>query len=253
MKTKSVRRRPRQAAAALALGMFVATLTGCGQVGPVKLGAAATLGGHRITTAQVESGAKEWRATAYKAGLTDEDLRSAAPQLSRTMLDPGSPERSVLYRLIDFAVVERLARTQRIDVTPGQIDEAVSQQGGRQRIEVEAFRYGVPPSQGRALIARDLRLGEIVRRTGITDQQQAVDKIKQMLGATVRTMKVSVNPRFGSFDYREFLLTPACTALSKGTWQQEAPRGGAAAPAAPSPDRPRPGCYLVTQPAGELP
>lgn len=250
MKTQSVRRVLRATGGAVLAGALGAALTGCGQTGPMKMGAAATVGGERITTAQLEQAAKEWRATAHRAGLTDDDLQQVAPQLSRTMVDPTYPERSVLFRLIDFRVVEELARSTRINVTPGQVDKTIETQGGRQRIDVEAFKYGLPPSQTRALITRDLRLGEFIERSGVKNPYQLEDKLREALSRTARGMKLSVNPRFGSFDYRQFVLGPVCTGLSKGTWDGEEPPQGLLPPQAQRRQElgTRPGCHPLVQP-----
>lgn len=241
--------------AAAALG---AVLAGCAEAPrPVKAGAAATLGDTRITTAQVRKAADEWRAVARREGLTDEDLQRAAPQLARTMADPTSPERSVLYRLIDFTVVAELAKQKGIVVTAGDVNKYIAQRGGQKQLEVDFFPWGIPPSLTRAFATRDVRLRRIVDQLQVDNgEPEAVERrIHAMIANTMRTMRLSINPRYGAIDPSSLLLSPACTTLSR--------RGESAAaePASPSrPGRPggpaaserRPTCHPLTAPADEL-
>jgi hypothetical protein len=245
MTTQALRRTLRTALAVAAMG---AVLAGCGEAGPVKMGAAATLGGKRITIAQVKKAADEWRAEAREGGLSDSDLQRAAPQLARTMADPTSPERSVLYRLIDFAVVEEVAKARRVDVTEGQVDQYIAQAGGQKRLEVDSFRWGIPPSLTRAFAARDVRLSRIFDSLGVRDNSAAERQIRDLIVATMGRMRLSINPRYGALDRRDLVLSPACTTLSKGPQAALPPMlPGAPPEAAAAPGRP--GCHPLSVPA----
>jgi hypothetical protein len=240
------------AGAAAMVTVLGAALSGCGTAGAVKMGAAATVGDQRIPTARVEAAAKEWREQARRRGITDQQLRRAAPQLAQYMVDPASAERSVLFQLISFELVDEVARSARVTVTPGQIDQEIRRRGARQ-IDFTSFVSAVPPSMQREWVAGDLRIREVVRRNGVTDEERGRTLVQRLVAETARRVGVRVNPRYGSYDQRLHFLTPQCTDLSKGTWERPRP----ARPEGARPDQqvpppefggPRPGCHPLTQP-----
>lgn len=240
--TRPAARRVTAVAAALAL-VLGATLSGCGTAGPVKVGAAATVGDQRIPTAQVEAAAKEWREQARKRGITDRQLRQAAERLSEYMVDPNSPERSVLFQMISSALIDELARAQHVTVSPAQVDQEIRRRGARQ-LDFYAFISAVPPSMQREWVAGELRAQEVARRNGAADGERGRTLLQRLIAETAQRVGVRVNPRFGSYDIRLHFLTPQCTALSKGA--------GAGRQQVPPPEfgGPRKGCNPLGEPAG---
>src|SRR4051794_6809116 len=115
-------------AVVLASAIFVGgALTACQ---PVRPGAAATVGGQRITTSQLDSVVADWRkefARNADAGQVQQQLQQQGQQIP---FDPDSPVRSALYQLVEMRVWDEVARQKGVGVTQGQIDERIARGGG---------------------------------------------------------------------------------------------------------------------------
>ena len=116
--------------AAASLAAFV--LTGCGD-GAVRAGAAATVGGERITTSTLEQ--------VVTRGLAD-------PSAQQTVgADRPSFERAVLRRLISHVLLTRAAADQHVAVSGGDVvsarDRIATQLGGESALNAEALKAGI--------------------------------------------------------------------------------------------------------------
>jgi parvulin-like peptidyl-prolyl isomerase len=118
---------------ALAAGA-VLLLTGCGD-GQARPGAAAVIGGERITTDQLQE--------IVERGLADPQ---AAQQLSG---DLPAYQRLALSRLINAEILEQAAEQEGVDVTEGEVDAQVEQfaqqAGNRETLEQQAAQSGIAP------------------------------------------------------------------------------------------------------------
>jgi hypothetical protein len=207
-------------AAVLAAGLV---LTACG--GPVKMGAAATVDDRRITTAQLDSTVARWQeefARTPRAGLLQQQ---AQQQNQRIPFDPDSPRRSALYQLIDFRIWAEVARQQRVSVTQGQIDGFLAGLGGRASVAPSVLANDIPLSHTDDLVRSALTQQALLQRYGARPdpqgqidpgvQQQALQQLGAVyLGAT-RQMKITINPRFGTFNPQQVTLNPVAYGLSK--------------------------------------
>jgi hypothetical protein len=195
----------------VALGVAAAvTLTACGS--PVKMGTAAILGDQRITTAKLDQTVIDWQKQMQQQGKQQGQQQQPA--------DPDSPPRSALILLIGFSIWNEVAREQHIAITPTDIDRIIAANGGQQSIDDQTLSGGLPASHSRDLVRAVLIRSSLLQRFGaVPDQQGQIDPQTQQRLAdvqmqAVRTLKIKVNPRFGSFDPNKG-LGPVTYALSK--------------------------------------
>jgi len=132
----------------LAGGLVLLVLTACGD-GPVRAGAAATVGDTRITTIQL-----------YE--LVDRAL--ADPQaLQQLGTDKAAFQRQALSRLINSDLMEEAARREGVQITAGQVDSRLAefeqQAGGPQMLVQQAAQNGVAEPDLKPFI-RDLVLSD---------------------------------------------------------------------------------------------
>jgi hypothetical protein len=181
----------------------VLALTACG--GPVKMGAAATLGDNRISDSTLNGAVSDWQ-DAYKA--------NPLPSQQLQLADPDSTDRSVLTRLISFQVSDRAAVDQNITVTPAQLDDVVTQVtrgGGAKVFDMFAVSVGVPPQYSPEL-ARLIVINNQLAGTATT-QEEAQQKISSALSTAAKELGVKVNPRYG--DFTDGQLTAPIAKLSR--------------------------------------
>jgi len=200
----------------------VTALTACG---PVKMGAAATVGDERITTSQLDGTIAQWHKEFDKnrqAGLVQQQ---AEQQGQRVPFDPDSPHRSALYQLISFRIWDEVAKEQGVAVTQGQIDRLLGSLGGQSGVASSVLAADIPVRYTSdiartALIQRDLlqRYGLVPNAQGQLDpaaQQRATQRLAAAYTAAAQRLKITINPRFGSFDLRQLTLNPVAYRLSK--------------------------------------
>jgi hypothetical protein len=209
----------------LAVGALAAAavLTACG--GPLKMGAAATIGDRRITIAQLDSTVARWQeefARNPRAGMLQQQ---AQQQNQRIPFDPDSPKRSALYQLIDFRIWTEVARRQGIAVTQGQIDGFLASLGGRANVAPSVLANAVPLSHTDDLVRSALTQQVLLQRFGVrpdpqgqidpNTQQRALQQLEAAYIGATRQMKIVINPRYGTFDPQRVTLNPVAYGLSK--------------------------------------
>lgn len=201
-----------------------AALTACG---PVKMGAAATVGDDRVTTSQLDRTVAQWQdefAKNPRAGLLQQQ---AQQQGQRVPYDPDSPHRSALYQLLDFKVWDEVARQQGVTVTQGDIDRLLGSLGGQSNVAASVLASDLPvrytPDLARvAVVQRELlqRYGLTPNAQGQIDpgtQQRAARQLQAAYTAAASKLKITINPRFGAFDPQQLTepLRPVVYRLSK--------------------------------------
>jgi hypothetical protein len=200
------------AAALLAGGLAVAA---CG--GPLKLGAAATTGTGRITSATLTDQVANLNA-AYKAdkrkGVSPQRPAAQAPQ-------------QVLSWLITFKVYDKLAELHGINITPAQVQRQVNglaAQAASQKLALKAYvsaAGAVPPDLmpqiGRyfaILTAFENRLDGGKSPTGQSAQAALQGRIAHAQCLAAKQLTIKVNPQYGAYDYSDFQVVTVPSDLS---------------------------------------
>jgi parvulin-like peptidyl-prolyl isomerase len=154
-----VTRTPRLLAVA---GVAALVLTGCGD-GTVRTGAAATVGGDRITTTALDN--------VVTRGLAD-------PSAQQTVgADRPTFERAVLRRLIDHLLLDRAAAREGVTISGADVlaahDQIATQLGGEAALTAEALKAGIS--------AKDLdqTLSDIALRDALADKLTASIDVPQ--------------------------------------------------------------------------
>ncbi|MBC6459058.1 SurA N-terminal domain-containing protein [Actinomadura sp. HBU206391] len=207
------------AAAAVLAGV---TLTACQ---PVKLGAAATVGDQRITVSQLESVVDDWQrefAANPDAGQLQQRLQQQGQQIP---FDPDSPIRSALYQLIEIRVWDQVAKDKNITVGRGQVDEMIARNGGDRVIHANLLAGSLPVRYSRDFVRSGLILQAVAQQAGATvgaqpqanqqQQQEALRRLQETYLSAAKTLKIKINPRYGSFDPRQGGIAPMVHTLSK--------------------------------------
>lgn len=164
--TRTTRRMPRAAALVPALAVTAALLTGCG--GPAQSGSAAVVGDRRITEA---------------------DLQTATRELQK-VVGPDNPltQSQVLSWMVLAPFTLDVAAKNGIGVSS---DDAVTTLEGRV----------TDPADSTLLAARSaIALSRLSRGLDQAASQQAYNDVL----AQVKAVKITVNPRYGSFDKEKF-------------------------------------------------
>jgi hypothetical protein len=171
--------------------LSLATLTACGQVN-----SAATLGD--ITIAQ----------SSFQATLDELIKEREAVDTSQMQLEEGSSlNRSQLRFLIITTIFDEIAKEIKISVT--KTDQATTRQtlldqvGGEASLNRNLVAAQIAPSNFeryiRAIIITE-KLADALEASGVT--AEAVDaRISELVNAKAKELEISVNPRYGTWDY----------------------------------------------------
>jgi hypothetical protein len=195
-----------------------AALTACG---PLKPGAAALVGNDRITVAKLDATVKAWSKELPKYPAAQQIAQQAQAQGQQTPFDPSSPQRSALYQLVDMKVWDEVARNAGVSVSGGQVDALIARNGGMATLDANVVAEGLPTRYSRDYARSVLLRQAVLQRYGVTtatDQQSQQQALQQVAGSYQRAgrrLKLEVNPRYGSFDFRRMSLGPVCPTLSK--------------------------------------
>jgi len=206
---------------ALAAGAAAMVLTGCQ---PMKMGSAAIIGDERITTAALHRTVEEWNeqfradpeANMRRVGSLAPDQRLPIDAISESQI------REALTRLVMIRLADEVARTERIDVSTGQVDELIEQAGGQRRAGSITLANGLPVRYTRDLARQELIQQEVLTRHGF-EPNASRDRIRQVQQQVVRLyadaarrLKVKINPRYGEFDVSRLAVMPTVYGLSRG-------------------------------------
>ena len=217
-----MRRTPIRAAtavkAAVAAAAFGGLIAGCA---PVQVGAAATVGSHRISTSQLDS-----EVAALAA--------AAKPYSGTVQLTAAQEPKAVLSWLIRFNVRDDLAASEHITVTPGQTQQALkgilqqvaaqAQQQGASNVAQDELlvAIGLPPDLKNELgryQAIEIAYAEAHNGGKLPTSQPAVTAIVQQFNlAECRVYKadpVRVSPQFGAMNYTQDAVVATPDTLSR--------------------------------------
>jgi hypothetical protein len=206
---------PRKAAVlTAAVAAACVALSACGSV---QMGAAAITGGSRISSATLTDQVANLNA-AYLA----DKAKGVSPQQP-----VGQATQQTLTWLITFRIYDKLADQQGITVTPAKEDRqftrlsVVARQAKVSVPEYVSAAFALPPDLvpqfGRYLVIATTLESRITGGRPPTTQAE-----QTTLSTTVdhyqclasKSLRVSVNPQFGEFDYSSYTVVPAPPTLS---------------------------------------
>ncbi|PZT69330.1 hypothetical protein DN402_20670 [Streptomyces sp. SW4] len=189
-------------------------LTACGS--DAHPGAAAVVGGQRITVAQLEDRVGEVRA-AQRAAVRDE------AQYEQAVARTGSLSRDTLHGMVLDRVLHHAAREAGVTVSRKEVQEMrdglEKQAGGAEALEtVWLQQYGIAPERLEENLRLQLEAQKLAEHLGTETGQpafwQALSKASEQLG-------VDLNPRYGSWDAEKSSRVDAAT-----PWLRETTRAG---------------------------
>jgi len=171
---------------AAALALPVLALTACN---PMEPGAAATVGGTRITEAELANQVEAiLKAQGRPVDAADADLTT-----------------STLSRMVTVELVEQASAQAGISITQGEIDTAlagyVAQAGSQQEVEKIFIDGGIAPAQIESIIVLNLRaqaLGQVLLPDA-EPQAQGAELVRQ-LGQFSIEQGTTISPRYGSWN-----------------------------------------------------
>ncbi|WP_155053991.1 SurA N-terminal domain-containing protein [Streptomyces blattellae] len=208
---------------ALLLSAAIATvaplLTACGS--DAHPGAAAVVGGQRITVSQLEN----------RVGEVREAQRAVAPdeaQYEQTIAETGSLTRDTLHNMVLDRVMHRAAQDAGVTVSRKEVQEMRAsleeQSGGAKGLETTWLQqYGVPPERLDENLRLQLEAQKLAENLGTDTSQPA---FWQALSEASDTLNVDLNPRYGTWDVEQSSRVDA-----KTPWVREVTAAQAQEPA----------------------
>ncbi|MFI9762915.1 SurA N-terminal domain-containing protein [Streptomyces sp. NPDC051963] len=168
-------------------------LTACGN--DAHPGAAAVVGGQRITVSQLENRVSEVR-EAQRAVVPDE------AQYEQAIAKTGSLTRDTLHGMVLDQVLHRAAQDAGVTVSRKEIQEmrgALEEQaGGAEALETTWLQqYGVPPERLDENLRLQLEAQKLAEKLGTDTSQPA---FWTALSQASDELNVDLNPRYGTWD-----------------------------------------------------
>ncbi|MEU3523879.1 SurA N-terminal domain-containing protein [Streptomyces sp. NPDC038707] len=171
-------------------------LTACGS--EAHPGAAAVVGGQRITVAQLENRVAEVR-RAQRAAVPDET------QYQQVVSSTSSLTRDTLHNMVLDRVLHRAARDEGITVTRAEIQRMRAgleqQTGGGKGLETAWLqKYGIAPARLDDNLRLQLEAQKLAAKLG-TDTSRP--EFWQALSKASTNLHVDLNPRYGTWDVQK--------------------------------------------------
>ncbi|MER6633382.1 SurA N-terminal domain-containing protein [Streptomyces sp. NPDC000987] len=171
-------------------------LTACGS--DAHPGAAAVVGGQRITVSQLQSRVNEVRAAQRAAVRGD-------AQYQQVLAQTGSLTRDTLHGMVLDRVLHRAAEDAGVTVTRKEIQQmrtGLEQQVGGEKALQTAWlqQYGVAPNRLDDNLRLQLEAQKLARSLGTNTGQPAFWKA---LSQASKELHVDLNPRYGSWDVQK--------------------------------------------------
>ncbi|MGW7252534.1 SurA N-terminal domain-containing protein [Streptomyces sp. NPDC054834] len=208
------RRRRTALVLSAAIAAAAPLLTACGN--DAHPGAAAVVGGRRITVAQLESRVNEVR-RAQQAAVPDE------AQYQQVLASTSSLTRDTLHNMVLDQVLHRAARDQGITVNRREIQQMRTgleqQAGGAKGLETTWLqKYGIAPARLDDNLRLQLEAQKLATRLGTDTTQPAFWKA---LSTASEELHVDLNPRYGTWDVQKSSRVDA-----KTPWVREVTASG---------------------------
>lgn len=198
----------RRLKAVAALGVSGLAVTLLGACTPAKLGAAAVVGDQRISTTELNTAVEQWQ-QAYTANPLPADRLQ--------LLEPSKIPVSVLYNLVVYKLTDIAAQRQGVRVSEGAVDNAMASVPADQ-LRAQAITLGVPPQRIRDFVRFELEKQGIAKqlRPMVSGDGNALNlALAKVVTSTAKSIKIDVNPRYGTFDYAHLAISPDTGGLSR--------------------------------------
>ncbi|MFE2430972.1 SurA N-terminal domain-containing protein [Streptomyces sp. NPDC059373] len=193
-----LRRRTALSFAAAAVLVATPLLTSCGTPRP---GAAAVVGGQRITVAAVQTRVDAVRAAQEKS-----------PQAAQLIEASSNLQSTTVHTLVEARVIDRAAKDAGVSVTTHEVQQARAaaekQAGGSASLEAQVLQtYAMVPADIDDSIRTDLTLQKVAKHYG-ADMQTAAGQTEvfKVLQQTSDKLGIDVNPRYGTWDSKKLTL-----------------------------------------------
>jgi hypothetical protein len=208
------RRRRTALVLSAALSCAAPLLTACSN--DAHPGAAAVVGGQRITVAQLENRVTEVR-DAQRAAVTDE------AQYAQAIAKTGTLTRDVLHGMVLDRVLHRAAEDAHVSVTRKEVQQLRAgleeQAGGSKGLETAWLQqYGIAPERLDESLRLQLEAQKLAAKLGTDTSDPA------FWGALTKASKeldVDLNPRYGTWDAQK-----SARADAKTPWVREVTAAG---------------------------
>ncbi|WP_059007169.1 SurA N-terminal domain-containing protein [Streptomyces specialis] len=206
--------------AAALLAAAAPLLTGCST--DAHPGAAAVVGGERISLATVQSQVETVR-----------DAQRDRPEADQLIAATSGLTRERVEFLVYLEVLERTAADAGVKVSRRDVQEARDQAeeslGGADALA----RAALTPASGATPLAGDEQIDQMLRsqllfqglaaELGVTPDASGVQRIADELARTADEIGVEINPRFGEWDARQVMLTDAAEPWLREATGEQAP------------------------------
>ncbi|MEU3949920.1 SurA N-terminal domain-containing protein [Streptomyces sp. NPDC029526] len=192
-------------------------LTACGN--DAHPGAAAVVGGQRITVAQLEERVDQIR-EAQRAAVPDE------AQYEQAVARTGSLTRDTLNGMVLDRVLERAAEDAGVTVSDREVQQLRSdlqeQAGGAEALEAAWLQqYGIPPQRLDTNLRLQIKAQKLAESLG-TDTSRP--EFWQALSEAGKKLDVDLNPRYGSWDPEKSSRVDATTPWLRDVTAEGAPQ-----------------------------
>lgn len=189
-------------------------LTACGS--DARPGAAAVVGGERITVAQLENRVSEVRA-AQRAAVSDD------AQYAQVIAKSGTLARDVLHTMVLDEVLHRAAQDAGVTVTRKELQRMrgglEEQVGGAKALETAWLQqYGIPPQRLDENLRLQLEAQKLATSLGTDTGKPA---FWNALSAASKKLDIDLNPRYGTWDVQK-----SGRADAKTPWVREVTAAG---------------------------
>ncbi|MEV1022349.1 SurA N-terminal domain-containing protein [Streptomyces sp. NPDC050264] len=174
----------------------VPALTACGS--GAHPGAAAVVGGQRITVSQLETRVNEVR-DAQQAATTD------SAQYEQAIAKSGGLTRNTLHTMVLDRVLHRAATDQGVGVTRKEMQDMRAgleqQAGGSKQLESAWLsQYSVPPKRLTESLRTEIEAQKLATALGADMQTQEGQSVFwKALGTASKELNVDLNPRYGAW------------------------------------------------------
>ncbi|MFI7009819.1 SurA N-terminal domain-containing protein [Streptomyces sp. NPDC050145] len=193
------RRNSRRTALVLSAAALAATpfLTACGN--EAHPGAAAVVGGQRITVSQLDARVTEVRDAQQAATRGDTQYGQAVAQ-------SGPLTRSTLNAMVRTRVLHRAATDAGVTVTRAETQakraEYEKQVGGAEQLEAAFLQqFNIPPQRLTEAMRSEVEAGKLIEAIGADPQTpQGQAAFAKALADASKELGVSLNPRYGTWD-----------------------------------------------------
>jgi hypothetical protein len=166
---------------------------------PVQVGSAAIVGNQRITVSSVDTQVSNLQGSVKQYNGTLQQINTQLAQQQEELPVFATPlSRLVLNWQISFAIINRMAETDGISVTPAQGAAALASEAKQNSVSTNVYltAIGIPlqmSQQAGIYLAQEMALS--------TKYGSNTDAVTKAQCTAAQTLNIQVSPQFGRFDY----------------------------------------------------